>query len=305
MIASTFLSICHCTWPATACWSWRANRPPVQVTFAGYPGSTGLSAIDYRLSDPYLDPFDAAQGRPLDSVPGGPPGMDESVYSEKTIRLPHSFWCYEPADESRDIPVNPLPALKTGVVTFGCLNNFCKINDDLLDLWAKVLRQVDKSRLLLLAPPGSHRQRVVDRLSRNGIDPGRIEFVSHQPRRNYLELYHRIDLGLDSFPYNGHTTSLDSFWMGVPVVTLVGQTAVSRAGWSQLSNLGLRELAARTPEQFVQIAADLARDLPRLGELRATLRRRMEASPLMDAASFVMGIEEAYRRMWRTWCGSV
>ena len=231
--------------------------------------------------------------------------MDESVYSEKTIRLPHSFWCYEPADESRDIPVNPLPALRTGVVTFGCLNNFCKINDDLLDLWAKVLRQVDKSRLLLLAPPGSHRQRVIDRLSQHAIDAGRIEFVSHQPRRGYLELYHRIDLGLDSFPYNGHTTSLDSLWMGVPVVTLVGQTAVSRAGWSQLSNLGLRELAAHTPEQFAQIAVDLARNLPKLGELRATLRQKMEGSPLMDAGSFAMGIEEAYRRMWRNWCETV
>jgi len=266
-----------------------ARKPaPVQVTFAGYPGSTGLNTIDYRLSDPYLDP----------------PGMDESIYSEQTVRLPHSFWCYDPLD-CRDIPVNSLPALESGIVTLGCLNNFCKVNDGVLTLWAQVLRQVQGSRLLLLAKPGRHRQRTVDRLSREGIDPGMIEFVSPQARRPYLELYHRVDLGLDSFPYNGHTTSLDSFWMGVPVVTLVGQTAVSRAGWCQLSNLGLTELAGYTPEQFVRIAVELATDLPRLQGLRSTLRQRMEQSPLMDGSLFARNIEAAYRQMWHTWCQTV
>jgi predicted O-linked N-acetylglucosamine transferase (SPINDLY family) len=115
-------------------------------------------------------------------------------------------------------------------------------------------------------------------------------------------LHHRIDLGLDTFPYNGHTTSLDSFWMGVPVVTLVGQRAVSRAGWCQLSNLGLPELAAQTAEQFVRIAVEIAKDLPRLEQLRSTLRRRMEQSPMMDAPKFARNIEAAYRRMWHTWC---
>jgi predicted O-linked N-acetylglucosamine transferase (SPINDLY family) len=283
-----------------------ARKPaPVQVTFAGYPGSTGLNAIDYRLSDSYLDP----------------PGIDESIYSEKTIRLPDSFWCYDPLD-CRDVPVNPLPALPalsrvegsavegsqsngpadSGIITFGCLNNFCKINDGVLALWAQVLRQVERSRLLLLSAQGSHRRRTLEQLSQEGIDPARIEFASFRPRRDYLELYHRIDVGLDSFPYNGHTTSLDSFWMGVPVVTLVGQTAVSRAGWCQLSNLGLTELAAHTPDQFVRIAVELAGDLPRLKELRATLRQRMERSPLMDAPKFARSIEAAYRQMWKTWC---
>jgi predicted O-linked N-acetylglucosamine transferase (SPINDLY family) len=272
-----------------------ARKPaPVQVTFAGYPASSGLSAIDYRLSDPYLDPFDGAQG--------GPPGMDESIYSEKTIRLPDSFWCYDPLD-CRDVPINPLP-LERDVVTFGCLNNFCKINDGVLVLWAQVLRQVERSRLLLLAPEGSHRERTRARLAQEGVEPARVEFVSHRPRRQYLELYHRIDVGLDSFPYNGHTTSLDSLVMGVPVVTLVGQTAVARAGWCQLSNLGLTELAANTPEQFVRIAVKLARDLPRLRAMRSTLRRRMEQSPLMDAPRFARNIEAAYRRMWRTWSES-
>jgi len=257
---------------------------PIQVTFAGYPGSTGLTTIDYRLSDPYLDP----------------PGMDESIYSENTIRLPDSFWCYDPLD-CRDIPVNALPARDAGVVTFGCLNNFCKINDGVLALWAQVLEHVNNSRLLVLCPEGSHRQRMLERLSWEGIDPSRIEFATPRPRRAYLQLYHQIDLCLDTFPYNGHTTGLDSFWMGVPVVTLVGQRAVSRAGWCQLSNLGLGELAAQTPGQFVSIAVKLADDLPRLQELRSTLRGRMERSPLMDAPKFARSIEAAYRQMWRTW----
>jgi len=269
-----------------------ARKPaPVQVTFAGYPGSTGLSAIDYRLSDPYLDP-------PAPEAPG-----DESVYSEKTIRLPDSFWCYDSL-EKMDVSVNGLPALESGIITFGCLNNFCKINDVVLALWARVLKQVHGSRLLLLTQEGSHRQRTVERLSQEGIDPARIEFASRRARREYLLLYHRIDIGLDSFPYNGHTTSLDSLWMGVPVITLVGQTPVSRAGWSQLSNLGLSEFAGETPDQFVQIAADLAQDLNKLQSLRASLRQRMEQSPLMDAPKFARNIEAAYREMWRRYCSA-
>ena len=274
-----------------------ARKPaPVQVTWLAYPGSTGLTAIDYRLSDPYLDPPN------LDPSSPHPPRLDESVYSEETIRLPDTFWCYDPLD-CRNIPVNSLPALDSGRITFGCLNNFCKINDAVLALWAKVLGQVQGSGLLMLTHEGSHRQRTVDRLGQEGIAPERIEFVSPRPRRAYMELYHRIDIGLDSFPYNGHTTSLDSFWMGIPVVTLVGSRAVSRAGWCQLSKLGLTELAAQTADQFVSLAVDLANDLPRLGSLRETLRQRIEQSPLMDAPKFARSIESAYRRMWHDWCG--
>lgn len=263
-----------------------ARKPaPLQVTFAGYPGSTGLTTMDYRLSDPQLDP----------------PGMDESVYSEQTIRLEHSFWCYDPLD-MKAIPMNSLPAEASEILTFGCLNKFYKVNEMILALWGRVLREVPNSRLLLLAAPGTHRERTLDLFSKEGVNSSRIEFVSPLPRPQYLELYHRIDLGLDSFPYNGHTTSLDSFWMGVPVVTLVGQTVVSRAGWSQLSNLGMTELAADSPEKFVQIAAGLAQDPERLKELRRTLRERMEQSPLMDAVGFARNIETAYRHMWRDWC---
>src|SRR5262249_31125231 len=241
-----------------------ARKPaPVQVSWLGYPGTTGLPTIDYRLTDPYLDP----------------PGLFDAFYSEESLRLPETFWCYNPPPDA--VPVSALPALESGAITFGCLNNFCKVNDGCLSLWAEVLRAVPRSRLLLLAPPGQARDPVLSALGRGGIAAARVEFVDPRPRPEYLKLYHRIDLGLDPLPYNGHTTSLDAFWMGVPTLTLVGRTVVGRAGWSQLCNLGLKELAAETPGQFVALAARVAADLPRLQELRATLRQRMQQSPLM------------------------
>jgi predicted O-linked N-acetylglucosamine transferase (SPINDLY family) len=134
------------------------------------------------------------------------------------------------------------------------------------------------------------------------VAPDRIELVESMPRPDYLRTYNRIDLGLDPLPYNGHTTSLDAFWMGVPTLTLVGKTVVGRAGLSQLCNLGLRELAAETPEEYVSLAVRLTKDLPRLDELRRTLRQRMQQSPLMDGKRFAMHMEQAYRQMWRRWC---
>ncbi len=266
-----------------------AHKPtPIQVTFAGYPGSTGLEAIDYRLTDPYLDPVG---------------GEDEKYYCETSIRLPHSFWCYDPM--TAEPAVQALPVEKSGVVTFGCLNNFCKVNAETLALWAKVLNSVKNSRLLLLTAEGSHRQKTLEILREQGIAPERITFSKMLPHAEYLAMYRDIDIGLDALPYNGHSTSLDSFWMGVPVVTLVGKTVAGRAGFSQLMNLGLPELVARTPEEFVRITADLAGDVPRLAALRAGLRKRMRASPLMDAKGFARGIEAAYREMWKQWCAQV
>jgi predicted O-linked N-acetylglucosamine transferase (SPINDLY family) len=198
--------------------------------------------------------------------------------------------------------VNDLPALASGFITFGCLNTFCKVNDGTLMLWAKVLRAVPQARLLLLAPRGHARDHVVAILRQEGIVEPRVEFIDRQPRQEYLQMYNQIDLGLDPAPYNGHTTSLDAFWMGVPTVTLIGKTVVGRAGWSQLCNLGLPELAAQTPEEYVAIAEQLAGDLPRLQELRATLRNRMRASPLMDGKRFAVHMEQTYRQIWRKWC---
>jgi predicted O-linked N-acetylglucosamine transferase (SPINDLY family) len=263
-----------------------ARKPaPVQVAWLGYPGTTGLSTIDYRLTDPYLDP----------------PGLFDAFYSEESVRLPETFWCYDPL--TNEPSVSALPALKNGFVTFGCLNNFCKVNDDCLALWAEVLKTVPGSRILLLAPFGLARRHVLARLENQGVEGGRIEFIERQPRQDYLRLYQRIDLVLDPLPCNGHTTSLDGLWMGVPPITLASKkSAFGRAGYSQLCNLGLKELAAEGHEQYVAQAAGLANDLRRLEELRGTLRERMQQSPLMDARRFARHVEEAYRQMWQRWC---
>ena len=214
------------------------------------------------------------------------------------MRLPDSFWCYDPVN-GLDPAVNELPALAAGRVTFGCLNNFCKVNDGVLHLWAAVLNEVPGSRLLLSATEGDHRRRVTATLGREGIAADRVEFVAPVPHLDYLRTYHRIDICLDTSPYNGHTTTLDGLWMGVPVVTLVGRTVVGRAGLSQLTNLGLESLVAYTSEQFVAAAAGLAGDLPRLGELRSTLRTRVRRSPLGNSVRFTRDIEAAYRNAWR------
>ena len=150
--------------------------------------------------------------------------------------------------------------------TFGCLNHFFKVNDHVLNLWSKVLGASPDSRLAILCDPGSQRQHVLDVLD---IDPARVLFFARRARREYLALYHQIDLCLDTFPYNGHTTTLDALWMGVPTVNLLGRTIVGRAGLSQLSNIGLTELIARDEDQYIQIATDWKTNLPRLADLRA------------------------------------
>lgn len=262
-----------------------ARKPaPVQVAWLAYPGTTGLSAMDYRLTDPWLDP----------------PDEQTEAYVEHSIRLPDSFWCYSALDPT--LTIGAPPAMKNGYVTFGSLNSFAKVNSGVQYLWAQALRMVPRSRLRVLSPPGTHRMRMLERLDRRGIAADRIDFIERQPWPAYMRLYDTIDIVLDTFPYNGHTTSLDGLWMGVPVVSLRGQTAVSRAGWCFLSNLGLGDLAAQTPEQYVQIAAQLTGDLPRLAELRGALRARMEKSALMDAPRFARNLEAAYRAMWRRRC---
>jgi predicted O-linked N-acetylglucosamine transferase (SPINDLY family) len=254
---------------------------PVQISFAGYPGGAGLAAIDFRLSDPFLDPPDEAPW----------PGI------EQVLPVLRSFWCYDPQvnGATGDDPVNSLPAQDAKFVTFGCLNHFCKVNDDVLALWAQVLVRVPLSRFLLMAPNGPARRRVINRFERAGVAAERIAFVPRQKRDDYRNTYRRIDLCLDTFPYNGHSTSLDAFWMGVPVVTIKGNTIVGRAGVSQLTNLELTDLIAATPAEFVQIAETLAADLARLGDLRMTLRQRMLDSPLTDCRQFARSIESAYR----------
>jgi predicted O-linked N-acetylglucosamine transferase (SPINDLY family) len=260
-----------------------ARKPaPIQVAWLAYPGTTGLPEIDYRLTDPHLDP----------------PGERDSWYAEKSIRLPDTFWCYDPADDQT--PVNPLPALTNGFITFGCLTNFNKVNDQTIALWASVLRKTPNSRLLLLTPREWQQQYILQRI---GDLADRVDFVGLQPRDKYLRLFHRFDVGLDTFPYNGHTTTLDSLWMGVPVLTLFGKTAVSRAGLSLLSNLRLEsQTVAATADEYLQLALNFSNNFTDLAQLRQTLRQRMQKSPLMDAPRFAKNIEAAYRQMWRHFC---
>jgi protein O-GlcNAc transferase len=257
-----------------------ARKPaPVQITWLGYPGSTGLQTIDYRITDPHLE------------------SIDDRRWPEEPWRLPETFWCYDPLNT--EIAANQLPAASNGYVTLGCLNNYCKLNEEVLKCWAGVLRACERSRLILLAPSGSPRKWVLNIMDGQGIDLERIQFEKTRSRAEYLKLYHQIDLSLDTFPYNGHTTSLDSFWMGVPVVTLSGAAPVSRAGVCQLRNLELDELIANDTGQFVEIAAKLGTDLQRLGELRRMLRGRMKRSPLMNAGRFARNMESAYIEMWK------
>lgn len=257
-----------------------AWRPaPLQVTWLAYPGTTGAACIDVRLSDPHLDP----------------PGTDEH-YTERTVRLPETFWCYQPTEV---LPVSGLPAVTRGHLTFGCLNNFCKTNEATFALWARVLRALPTSRLLLLAPPGSARERTGTFFEGEQVDPARIEFVDVQPRVDYLKTYGRIDIVLDTLPYNGHTTNLDALWMGVPVVTLVGTNVAGRAGYSLAVNLGLEaELCAENAEDFCGRTVQLATDLERLATLRASLRDRLEHSPLMDSPRFARNFERTLREVY-------
>jgi predicted O-linked N-acetylglucosamine transferase (SPINDLY family) len=262
-----------------------ARKPaPVQVAYLAYCGTTGLPAMDYRLTDRYLDP----------------PQHAAELYSEQSVWLPETYWCYRPVIATR--PVSGLPAMARGEVTFGCLNNFCKVTALTLAAWSRLLRAVPQSRLLLHAPAGKARERVRGLLAGEGVAPERVLFADKRPVADYFRIYEQVDVALDPFPYGGGTTTFDALWMGVPVVSLAGQTAVGRGGLSILSNLDLAELVAHDPVQYVGIAAELAGDLPRLGGLRATLRERLQGSPLMDAPRFARNLEAAYRAMWQRWC---
>lgn len=263
----------------------RRRPAPVQVAWLAYPGTTGSSAIGYRLTDPWLDPVGSSA---------------DDRYSEKSVRLPNTFWCYDSLTTEHE--VGPLPADAAGHVTFGCLNNPCKLTDRTFELWARVMKRVEGSRLALLLADGEAREIVNAKFAAFGVDPARISYTEYRPRAQYLRAYQEIDIVLDTFPYNGHTTSLDALWMGVPVVTAIGNGPASRAGYSLLSNVGLPELAASSEEGFVDAAVALATDLPRLRALRADLRERMTASPLMDGERFARGMEQAFQDIWRDEC---
>lgn len=259
-----------------------ATKPaPVQFSWLGYAGTTGLDTIDYRITDADFDP----------------PGTD-GAYTEASLRL-ESFWCYDALEA--DLEVAPLPALATGHVTFGAFNSFRKVHAGVLGLWARVLRELPSSRLFMLAEAHAQR-RMLDALTTGGVSSDRIDFGERTSRGEYLERYGRIDLGLDTFPFAGGTTTLDAAWMGVPVVTLAGETALSRAGLSIAMKLGLPELVAHNEDEFVAQVVALARDRERLSRIRQDLRPRLQASLLTDGPRFARNLESAFRTAWRRYC---
>jgi len=259
-----------------------ARRPaPIQASYLGYPATTGMTAIQYRITD----------------EPADPPAS-EQFYSERLVRLPTCAWCYRPSDGSPGVA--PLPAVNRGYVTFAALNRPLKVTPRMIELWKQILRAVPRSRLLVSAgaldrADDSVRQRLLG----HGIDASRFEVVVGTAHDLYLQYYNRADIALDTFPYHGTTTTCDALWMGVPVVTLAGDAHVSRTGVSLLAAVGLPELAAPDEARYVQIAAGLAGDLESLGELRSELRPRMARSPLTDGPRLARAMENAFRQMWR------
>ena len=263
-----------------------ARKPaPVQVTWLGYPNTTGLTMMDYRITDAFADPVDET----------------DELHTEKLARLPECFSCFEPPRESP--PVGPLPSPSAGHITFGSFNNALKITPQVIALWSNILQRVQNSRLVLKyqgldAPFMSGLLR--EQFSKHGIAPDRLDILGKDLSQvDHMNRYNQIDIGLDPFPYNGTTTTCDALWMGVPVVVLAGNTHVSRVGVSQMQNLGLPELIARDEDDYVQIACRLAGDLEKLAALRGGLRTRMIESPLTNVARFTRNLEAAYQDMWR------
>ena len=263
-----------------------ARKPaPVQATWLGYLNSTGLDAIDYRITDQHASPE----------------GVFDAYHSERLVRLPDSQWCFQPAADSPD--VSPPPSTKAGHATFAVFSNPAKIGPQCIELWSRLLARVPRSRLLVIANGlAAIPEDYAERFACHGIPRERLRVLGSRPFREYLALHGQADLMLDTFPFTGGTTTCHALWMGVPVVSLVGETATSRGGSSLLHAVGLGELVAQTPDQYVDIASDLARDPARLAALRARLRGRMRASALMDARGFTRNLESAYRAMWRSWC---
>ena len=271
-----------------------ARKPaPVQATYLAYCSTTGVDAIDYRLTDPFLDP------PPEGSTPT--PESSDAFYTEKSVRLPHTYWCYRAPPEAGE--VGPSPVAQFGSITFGCLNSFSKVTPVAIATWGRILGSVSGSRLVLYCREGSHRHRVTELFQQAGVEPHRIQFSPRVSGEDYFKLYNQIDIALDPFPYPGGTTTCDALWMGVPVITLKGRTAVSRGGFSILSNIGLAELVGHSLDQYVQAAIELVADRARLIDLRTSLRSRMLISPLMDAPRFARDFEDALRMMWRAYCG--
>ncbi len=267
-----------------------ARKPaPVQLTWLGYVNTTGLHAIDYHIVDSV-------------AVPDG----EEKYYTEQMVRLPTGFVCFNPPANAPEVQQSPITSNDT--VTFGSVNNLIKINPEVIALWSEILTRRENSRLLFQAKPfGDHfvRDRYAKLFEEQGIAVGRVEFVPSLSAREFLKLHNRIDIALDPFPFNGITTTCNTLWMGVPVITLMGERYCSRMAASALKRLGLDELIANTKDEYVTKAIELAANAERLNELRMGMRDRMLASPLCDAKGFTQTIEEAYADIWQQYVASM
>lgn len=267
-----------------------ARRPaPVQMSWLGYPATTGLDAIDYVLTDALLDP----------------PGQTEQLHSERLLRLPDCHACFAPPADAPEVAA--LPMAQAGRVTFGCFNNFAKIRYDIIETWAGLLRDLPDSRLLLKSSSAIDRalkDRLPEALTAYGVSRDRIEVHGRSDSyTDHLRMYGRVDVALDTYPYCGATTTCEALYMGVPVVTVAGQARVSRMGLSLLTNLGLPQLVAQSFEEYQQMAIRLAGDPRQLADLRAGLRQRLLSSPIAQAQRFTRQLETAYREAWRAHCG--
>ena len=264
-----------------------AHKPaPVQVTWLGYFDTTGLSSIDYIFGDRFLIPAD-----------------EERYYVERVLRLPKAYLCYSPPNEQ--IEPGRLPALASGKITFGCFNNPAKLTDAVIACWSKILLALPQAQLYLkykgFADNGV-RQRYQDKFAQHGIDSARIRLAGASPRRDYLATYQDVDIGLDTFPFNGCTTTMESLWMGVPVVTLRGNRYVGHMGESIMMNLGMEECVTDNEEAYITKAIALASDLPPLAALRSELRNQLLNSSLCDGPGFTRSLERMYREIWLKWC---
>jgi predicted O-linked N-acetylglucosamine transferase (SPINDLY family) len=266
-----------------------ARRPaPIQITWIGYVGTTGLRTMDYLIADRFHIP----------------PGAEEH-YCEKILRMPDGYVCFDPPANAPE--VGPLPALGTGHVTFGSFNNVSKLTPEVMALWAALVQRLPGSRLVLVSPPlsgATTRQRISDAFAAAGGDLAQLELVGTKRRPELLAMYNTIDVALDPFPYSGGVTTCEALWMGVPVVTCPGETFASRHSLSHLSNIGLTETIAGDHQVYVELAVRLAQDLPHLAELRAGLRERMARSPLCDGARFAGQLMTVLRDVWRQWCNA-
>lgn len=262
---------------------------PLQVTYLGYPNTTGLDSMDYRLTDRWADPEEDG----------------DEFHSEALWRLPNCFLCYSSPIDSLDVAEPPI--LRNGFATFGSFNNRVKISDECIDLWIRVLRAFPNSRLVLKSIQGTEdeasRHGLLERFVQQGIDPARVEVHAQvSGLENHLAMYSLIDIALDTFPYNGTTTSCEALWMGVPVICLRGDRHAARVGESLLVNVGLPELVARDRDDYLRIVGELAADPDRLSRLRRGMRERMRGSRLMDSRALGKDIGHALRGMWSRHC---